>query len=213
MPGDLLEGGIDLGDVVWEAWTPQEVAHRLAGVEAPWYVAAGWALDLFRGGQTREHEDLEIAVPAGELDGVRTALAGYELDVVGGPGDGSGRRWPLDSPAASVLHQTWVREPGTNVYRLDIFREPHDGRTWICRRDETIRLPYERIIRRTPGGIPYLSPEIVLLFKAKHSHRERDRRDFAAVAALLRPEERAWLRQALGRVHAGHEWLGALRDD
>jgi len=38
-----------------------------------------------------------------------------------------------------VLHQTWVREPGTNVYRLDIFREPHSGDTWICRRDATIR--------------------------------------------------------------------------
>jgi hypothetical protein len=30
----------------------------------PWCVAAGWALDLFRGMQTREHGDIEIAIPA-----------------------------------------------------------------------------------------------------------------------------------------------------
>jgi hypothetical protein len=29
---------------------------------------------------------------------------------------------------------------------------------WICRRDETIRLPYAEIIRHTADGIPYLTP-------------------------------------------------------
>ena len=32
---------------------------------------------------------------------------------------------------------------------------------WICRRDETIRLPYRDIIHRTRDGIPYLAPELV----------------------------------------------------
>ena len=40
----------------WDAWRPEEVARRLTGVDAPWYVAAGWAIDLFLGGQRREHE-------------------------------------------------------------------------------------------------------------------------------------------------------------
>ncbi len=30
-------------------WRPAEVAARLEGVSTPWYVVAGWALDLFRG--------------------------------------------------------------------------------------------------------------------------------------------------------------------
>ena len=61
------------------------------------------------------------------------------------------------------MQQTWVREPDTGVYRLDTFREPHDGDTWICRRDETIRFPYDEIIEMSRGGVPYLVPEIVLL--------------------------------------------------
>jgi hypothetical protein len=53
--------------VEWDAWRPEEIARRLAGVGAPWYVAAGWALELFLGEQRREHEDLEIGVPAARL--------------------------------------------------------------------------------------------------------------------------------------------------
>ena len=30
----------------WEAWSPERVADLLADVEAPWYVAGGWAIDL-----------------------------------------------------------------------------------------------------------------------------------------------------------------------
>jgi len=202
---ELPPGGIEVGeDPPWDAWHPPEVTERLAGVDVPWCVAAGWALDLFRGETTREHEDLEIAVPVGGFDAIRTALDGFAFDVVG-----SGHRWPLESSAFDVMHQTWVREPDTGVYRLDIFREPHDGDTWICRRDERIRLPYERIIETTAEGVPYLVPEIVLLFKAKHS-RPKDDADFEGALPLLSPERRAWLRGTLARVHPGHRWLGAL---
>ena len=157
-------------------------------------------------GQTREHGDLEIGVPAGSFDAVRSALAGYEFDVVGG----DNLRWPVDSPAFHQMHQTWVREPATGVYRLDIFREPHDGDIWICRRDDSIRLPYARIISVTPAGIPYLAPEIVLLFKAKWSLLAKNEADFAGVLPLLTAAKRAWLRRSLIRVHPGHPWIAAL---
>ena len=197
-------GGIALADPVWDAWQPAEIARRLAGVRAHWYVAGGWALDLSLGKQRREHDDLEIGVAAARFGAVRAALSDYHIDVVA-----AGCRWPLDSPAFGETYQTWVREPATGVYRVDIFREPHDGHTWICRRDETIRLPYQQIIRRTLAGIPYLVPEIVLLFKAKHVRR-KDEDDFEAMLPLLRPAAVEWLRAALARVHPGHAWLGAL---
>jgi hypothetical protein len=198
-------GGTKVDDPPWQAWSPAGITQRLARVRVPWYVAGGWAIDLFLGRQTREHGDLEIAVPAPDFAAVRDALAGYEFEVVG-----SGQAWPLDSPAFHVMHQTWVSEPGTGVYRLDIFREPqHDG-AWVCRRDETIRLPYERVIRRTGDGIPYLVPEIGLLFKAKWSAEPKNQADFENVLPLLGRDAAAWLRWALQRVHPGHAWIGAL---
>jgi hypothetical protein len=200
---EIPPGGTEIPDPPWDPWRPEDVARLLAAVRVPWCVAAGWALDLFRGGQTREHGDLEIAVPAPEFGAVRAELAGYDFEVIG-----SGRAWPLDSPAFDVMHQTWVSEAG--VYRLDVFREPQRDGAWVCRRDETIRLPYEQIIRRTEDGIPYLAPEIVLLFKAKHSAEPKNQADFAGALPVLGGGAAGWLGWALARVHPGHAWLSAL---
>ena len=190
----------------WAAWRPEEVQRGLAGVEAPWYVAAGWAIDLFLGGQRREHDDLEIAVPRDRFGEVAEALDGFELFVVG-----RGVAWPLAEAgdALATSHQTWVREPATGLWRLDVFREPADGDTWICRRDERVRLPYGEVIERTADGIPYARPEIVLLFKARHA-RPKDDGDFHAVLPALDAARRRWLREALELVHPGHRWLGEL---
>jgi Aminoglycoside-2''-adenylyltransferase len=198
-------GGTEVLDPPWDPWRPADIARLLAGVTAPWYVAGGWAIDLFLGRQTREHGDLEIAVPASAFPAIRGALADYEFDVVG-----SGLRWPLDSPAFDVMHQTWVREPDTGVYRADVFREPERDAEWVCRRDESISLPYEDLIRQTGDGIPYLVPEVNLLFKAKRAAEPKNHADFAATADLLDDHAAGWLRGVLQRVHPGHAWIGAL---
>lgn len=195
-----------MGEPVWDAWRPEEVARRLAGTAVPWYVAAGWAVDLFVGRPTREHGDLEIGVPAGGFGAVRSALTGYEFDVVGH----GHLRWPVESPAFHHFFQTWVREPATGIYRLDVFREPHDRDLWICRHDDSIRLPYSRIISVTTAGIPYLVPEIVLLFKAKRAELPKNEADFTAVLPLLTAAQRSWLRESLTRIHPGHRWIAAL---
>lgn len=193
-------------DARWSSsWTPGEVAQRLAGISTPWCVAAGWALDLFRGGQTRVHGDIEIAIPEAGFPEVRGRFPGYVFDAAG-----SGRIWE-DAPPETLaaVHQTWLRDPATGNYLLDVFREPHDGDTWICRRDAGIRLPYREIVHHTQDGIPYLAPELVLLFKAKHT-RPKDRRDFDETVPHLTRARRATLAELLARVHPGHAWLTDL---
>lgn len=210
----LPPGGYRVDEPAWEPWSPAEVHARLRDVRAPWYVAAGWALDLHRGEQTREHQDTEVGLPnTPEAFGqVRTALAGFHFEVVG-----SGLFWPLDSPAYATMHQTWVSEAGPGAasgepgrtYRLDVFREPHRDGQWVCRRDETIILPYDQIIRRDTAGIPYLAPQFALLFKAK-ANRPKDQADLAGALPLLTADERAWLAAAVRRIHPGHDWLDLL---
>ena len=189
----------------WDAWRPEQVKRLLAGVEAPWYVAAGWAIDLFLGGQRRAHEDTEIAVPRERLGEVLDALTRFDFFAAGVPGPGLVT--PLaDAGALSTYHQIWVREPATGLWRLDVFHEPSAGDTWICRRDERIRLPYDEVIEYTADGIPYGRPEIVLLFKAKHA-RPKDDADLSAVLPHLDAERRRWLSDALKLVHRGHPWI------
>ncbi|MFE4359693.1 nucleotidyltransferase domain-containing protein [Kitasatospora sp. NPDC056800] len=213
MSEQLPDGGVELSPDEIEAlparwsscWAPGEVAQRLAGISTPWYVAAGWALDLFRGRRTRAHGDIEIGIPAAGFPEVRDRFPGYAFDAAG-----SGRIWADAAPEVlAAVHQTWLRDPATGDYLLDVFREPHDGDTWICRRDETIRLPYREIIHHTRDGIPYLAPELVLLFKAKHV-REKDQSDFDATVPHLTPAQRETLTGLLTRVHPGHPWLADL---
>ncbi len=196
-------------DPPWRPWTPEEVAAHLAHVQVRWYVVAGWALDLYRGETTRAHEDIEIGVPSGSFASIRQALSRYECEVVGSVDGTQGRRWPLDSQAFDEHFQTWFRDPASGAYTLDVFRDPHDDDTWLCRRDTSIRLPYDQVIRTTASGIPYMAPEIVLLFKAK-PNRDKDRTDFLGVLPLLAARERAWLAATLERVHPGHAWLADL---
>lgn len=186
----------------WDAWRPEEVARRLTGVATPWYVAAGWAIDLFLGGQRREHGDLEIGVPRHGFDEIAERLVGYELFAVG-----DGLVWPMvENPEPEdEHHQTWVREPETGKWRLDVMREPAEGETWICRRDSRIRLPYEQLILRTEDGIPFGRPEVMLLFKAK-AKRPKDEDDLMAVLPSLDRAARLWLSEALEWVHPGHQW-------
>jgi len=190
----------------WEAWTPDDVARRLRGVGAPWYVAAGWAIDLYLGGQRREHEDLEIGIPEGAFGEIADALRELDFHAVT-----AGLAQPVAEAAdlMRTVHQTWGLDPDANVWRIDVFREPSEGGRWVSRRDESITLPYEELIERTPDGIPYARPEVVLLFKAKGA-RPKDEADLAAVLPRLGPERRALLAGWIERVHPGHFWLPDL---
>ena len=67
--------------------------------------------------------------------------------------------------------------------------------------------PSPTVNQRDPTGIPYLAPEIVLLFKAKHADRDKDAADFARALPLLDDQRRQWLADALRVVHPGHDWI------
>ncbi|MFF2045330.1 nucleotidyltransferase domain-containing protein [Kitasatospora sp. NPDC058170] len=210
MTDGLPPGGVEITEAEagarWaDAWTPAEVAARLAGVSAPWCVAGGWAIDLFTGERTRRHSDLEIAVPAASFPEVQSRFDEFAFDIVA-----SGHLWQTPAPEVwELTHQTWLRDPATGNFLVDVFREPHDGPTWICRRDPSIRLPYTAVVRRTADGIPYLAPELTLLFKAKAA-RPKDRQDLAVALPLMDGTQRRTLAALLARVHPGHPWLNRL---
>jgi hypothetical protein len=151
----------------------------------------------------REHADLEIAVPAIRFGEIMAVFPGFEWDIVG-----DGQVWPFPEQLANH-HQTWLREPATGRYRIDVFREPHVGDHWVCRRDASITLPYSELILRTSEGIPYAAPEVALLFKAKHL-REKDIADFRRVLPTMNQTRRSRLLGWLAQVHPGHPWIETL---
>jgi hypothetical protein len=172
-------------------------------MHVPWAVAGGWAIDLHLQAETRPHHDIEIAVSREHLEIVAACLG--ELDWFG---VGDGRAWALED-APRELHQTWGRDRSSHRWRLDVFREPWDGEDWVFRRDPRIRRPLAEAIMFSQDAIPYLAPEIVLLFKAK-SPKEKDEADLALTLPTFTLERIEWLRNALEIVHTKHKWMARL---
>ena len=186
----------------WAPWSPEETAGLLDGCGAEWAVAGGWALDLARGAQSRPHKDIEIVVGEAGFAAVRAKLSAYPFYAAA-----DGQLAPLGEGRRSRQH--WVLDPPASKWRLDVMIEPGDERCWVYRRDPRITAARAEAVARSSGGVPYLRPHIVLLFKAGHA-RAVDERDFAASLDLLEPRERQWLRDAIRLTAPGHRWLERL---
>jgi hypothetical protein len=78
----------------------------------------------------------------------------------------------------------------------------------VFRRDSRVRLPLEAIGVTHPG-IPYLRPEIVLLYKAGE-RSPKNEADFAGVYLQLSTAARRWLAEALTTTRPNDPWIKRL---
>ena len=128
----------------WESWHPRDFAARMEGADFLWFVAGGWAIDLFLGTRTRDHEDLEIAVASSFFETLPPRFPEFDFWIP----QGERKLARISSETlAGESYQTWAYERAARVWRFDVFREPHDGHTWICRRDTSIRRRTRKSLR------------------------------------------------------------------
>jgi hypothetical protein len=195
------------GEDEWEPWSPSEVAERLAHCSATWGIAGGWALDLWRGQSSRPHGDIEIVVSAAALDAVRECLRGHHFYAAS-----RGALSEVQPGEPLTAHQFWVLDPIAGKWRLDVMTDPGDDARWIYRRDHRIAAPRREMLGHSQGGIPYLRPAAVLLFKAKDP-RPKDAFDLAGALPKLDSAERGWLARALASAHPQSPWIDLLGPD
>ena len=101
------------------------------------------------------------------------------------------------------------RPSHAQCWSFELMLDEAQGKDWVFRRLPTIRMPLANVIKRTQEGIPYLTPEIQLLYKARHP-RAKDQDDFVRVLPRLASDERTWLSEALSAIDPGHAWLAKL---
>jgi len=181
-------------------------AEVMRGLPAPWFVAGGWAIDLLVGRVTREHEDIEVSILRRNQLELRRHLATWDVRKVV---ESRLSPWADDERLEPPTHEVHARREDGDLRHLEILFEEASGGLWRFRRDPRIRRRFEDIGRVSPQRIPYLAPEIVLLYKAK-GIRPRDEDDFAVTAPLLSPDQRTWLSDALRACHPNHPWIARL---
>jgi hypothetical protein len=186
----------------------RDAAALMDGYGGHWGVAGGWAVDLYVGRQTRPHADLDIAVLRSEQPQLQRQLAGADVNKVD---LGCLRPWETGEVLSLPTHEIHATWP--NGRTLEFLLNDLDDATswWVFRRDSRVRRPIELVIRTT-DGVPHLSPEIVLLYKAKQ-RGEKDEADLASVLPLLGAEPRRWLVSAIELAHGRHPWLDPLTRD
>ena len=190
----------------------EEMARLMDGFPGPWFIAGGWAIDLFLGTVTREHEDREVMIFREDQQALRQHLAGWRMTKsISTPEGGAWVPWPEDEWIAAPSFQVQAWGPEGDVPAWEFFLNDQTGGVWHFRRNPAVTRPVAELGLRTPGGIPYIAPELQLLYKA-HGHRPKDELDFEHVHPRLSRAQRAWLREMLGRCRPDDPWLARLGD-
>jgi len=172
-----------------------------------WWIAGGWAIDLWLRRTTRDHADLDVATLRRDQGSFWERLDGWDLHL--GTAPDVVEPWPDRDVVRPQLHAVWCRPTPESPWAFELLLNDASGSDWLFRRDPAVRMPLAEIERTSPEGIPYLVPEIVLLYKAKNV-REHDVQDFDIAHPSLDAKQRAWLREGIALVHPGHPWLERL---
>jgi hypothetical protein len=190
----------------WAPYEPPALADLLAGAAFRWWIGGGWAVEAVTGTR-REHEDIDVVVLRRDLPQVRRHLDRFHLWSAHGGTLApllNGTDLPLDH------EQLWVRRNAYSPWVMDVLLTPAEGEDWIYKHDHRLRRPLAEVGFVGPDGLPYLRPEVVLLFKARLS-RAKDSADFDALLRSLGAEAKSWLATALELTERGHPWIERLQ--
>jgi Aminoglycoside-2''-adenylyltransferase len=184
-----------------------DVAHvvqpLMAGFPMPWCVAGGWALDLFLGRMTRSHADLELAIFRQDQAQLHRHFHAWTFEKIV---NGQRQAWSEAERLELPVHEIHARSNDGEPCAIEFLLNERDTDNWIFRRSPSITLALDRAISRSATGLPVLSPEIVLLFKAKLP-RPKDDCDFQSSRMAMSRPQRQWLRDSIAACHPGHAWL------
>lgn len=206
-----------------------------------WAVCGGDAIDLFVGAQTRAHKDIDAAVLWEDRERIITGFLERGWRVFE-PDHGLLREITALEEDLRTEDNLWCIRPETKGYQivpkhdnfyeittkrkqqdvLDyvevLFNRVVDGK-FLYKRNPDIFL--ERYLYHDTKGIPYLAPEMVLLYKSVFVRMpptpenleaaENYRHDFRVAAEKMGAQQRSWLKAALEICYPmGHEWAPLL---
>lgn len=180
------------------------LASDMQPYKRPWFVAGGWALDLFAGVQSREHKDVDLVVWREDQQALRRFLDQWTVFKA------------VDRQLVPWAHDETLEKPVHEIHahlgekRLEFLLNEHQSGMWLYRRHQAVSLPRELFGRASAQGVPYVAPEVVLLYKAK-APRQVDELDFTNTLPRLDLAARRWLAGAVAACHPGHHWLARLR--
>jgi hypothetical protein len=181
------------------------------GYDGAWAVAGGWAIDLFVGRETRPHSDVDLAVLRRDQAMLRAHLGDADVRFAR---DHALYSWPFGETLVLPVHEVHVKFADGGALELllneteALADEPDQSPTWVFRRDFRVRRPFGRAFL-TRESIPFLAPEIALLYKS-NDLSAKNTADLDVAVRVMSAEQRDWLRDAIALGSADHPWLAVI---
>lgn len=195
--------GPDLGP--WDPLSLTDTVETFGEARFRWWISGGRALELHVARSWRDHDDTDVGVARREVARLRDLLEGWDIHVAA-----AGRLDPwIGQELRPELSQNnlWCRRGRTSPWCLDVTLAEGDSSAWVYRRDPRVRIPWGQAVLRTAESVPYLAPELQLLFKSKDVRRKDDV-DARQVIPALEAERRDRLARLLPE---NHRWQRLLR--
>jgi hypothetical protein len=195
----------------WGPWEPaalSDVVARFSTAHVPWWVAGGYAIELAVGHSFREHGDIDVLLLRRDQLAVQEVLATWEWWAADPPG--VLRLWRAGETLPAAVHDIWCRPGPSEPWRIQIMLDEAEGQDWISRRTSRVRRPLDLLGTLSAEGVPYLTPEVQLFYKAKQP-RSKDEQDFAAALPVLNDDQRQWLAGAIATTYGDHSWSDRLQ--
>jgi hypothetical protein len=195
----------------WSPLSVNELAAVFSAVPANWWVAGGVALDLFLGRTTRPHEDIDVQIVRRDQLTVQEHLSQWDLFRTKAPLPPHLETWARGDFLEAPVNSVWARRPGEDAWAFMIMLMEAQGDEWVYRRLPSIRGKIADLGRTTDDGVPYLAPEIQLLYKGRREVRPHDTLDLERVLPKLPQEKALWLLECLRMQYPrGHPWIPLL---
>ncbi len=188
----------------WRPFPVDEIPALFAGAPFRWWVGGGIALELHFGRSWRDHADTDVGVLRQDAAAIHEWMHGWELAVAA-----SGALSPWSGcDLVDGESNVWARRAGERSWEIDLTVGSGTDDVWVYRRDPKITRPWRTAVLYTGDRIPYLAPDLQLLFKSK-TPRAKDHDDAGRVIPLLGVAERAFLVANLPVDHAWQRLLAA----
>ena len=202
----------------------------LAGQTFEYAVCGGYAIDLFLGYESRKHGDIDIMAFWSDRDKIIKYMQNLDYEVYEMLGGGKGfhitdirtqykvknnifcckkdcelvRFYESDEKDIYVIDFERVWQSKLNFVEF-IFNEKRDGDFLYSRNNAIKRNLKETILYNK--NIPYLAPEICLLYKSTDTAREGYQQDYELAVKRMSEEQKNWFEQALMVMNPnGHKW-------
>ncbi len=188
-----------------DSWRPllvDEIARILEGAPFRWWISGGNALDLHLGDHWREHGDLDVGICRNEAERVHEWFSEWDLWLAA-----AGELSPWDGRPLNLRRQennVWARRSAQEGWAVDLTVNECTDDKWVYRREPSVTRDWTEAVLESPSGVPYLAPELQLLFKSKHL-RGKDHADASHVIPAIDDERRVWLSKNLSPDHPWQE--------